>query len=173
MVTRQLKIKGNKASELVTSEISINGVQVFSGEIGTGLTTVSFSSQPAESPDLVTVDYNGSPESETIAVEVKITAGTAFIGPMLSAVTDLNTNEVIWLNQSTEDIDAGDGRKDIKLDGVAPAWPTDPSIVSPGGTPDHPAWTGYCFAVPADSVFSCTVDAPAQTIPLDEDTDPV
>lgn len=164
MTQRQLKIKGDKLSSVVTADITVNGMVVFSGELATGENPIATSETLSAPGDLVNVSYAGADDQEVIAVEIKITSGVAMIGPFFSDVTELPANNLTWRNMTRDDRDLGDGRSEIKVNGVDPIWPSNSDFILPGGTPENPAWTGYSFEISADSIFSCNYKSPSRFI---------
>lgn len=145
-ITRTLQVLGSVMSSPAAATILLNGVEVYSGLIGTG--------QPIDVPgsELVALEYQGEESiDETLAISISVTAGVAKIGP-----TEV---EALLQGQSTPEWvlpwGAGnDGRTQILINGLPPEWPATQVDPMPGGSAEDPDWSGWAFDLSAGETIT-------------------
>lgn len=152
-VTRQLKIVGRVMSTPAAATVMINGIEVYSGQIGIGQSI-------DQDIDLHIANYDGiQNDIETITVSIAITSGVAKLGRFLvDQAAPQKYGE--WAVDSTND-----GRTNILVNGLPPEWPATPVDPMPGGSEENPDWTGWCFEVSAGETLTCEYIAMAQIQP--------
>lgn len=168
MGTRQLKITGNKVTDTVTADVTINGVVVYSGELGSTLNKLINDNRQVPAGDLIVVQYDGSDHRENLLVEISVTDGCVLIGPFTSDVIVLPAEQLAWRNDTilSTNVDNNDGRSNIKINDTPPNWELGAAIRPPGGTQDNPSWRGWTFEVGTRSVFSCNYSAWPATVTI-------
>lgn len=163
MATRQLKFDGQVMSTPAAATIIVNGVEVYSGQVGVG--------KPLnELVDLQVVEFEGTGGQEVVSISVSVTSGVARFGTIMADQTP-GTEYAPWVypgperyspeGQVTEGWD--DGRQNILINGLPPEWPPLPIGPQPGGTPEDPNWSGWCFELSAGETLTCDYLVLAQT----------
>jgi hypothetical protein len=168
-MARQIQFQGQVEATPSAATILIDGVQVFSGQVGTGLPL---------NADLtlatISVDKPSNVQS-TVSVSVAVTSGIVRVGSMCADVgtfaswagnsSPLNNDEKATINlivNNTADFyGAGVERSNILINGQAPEYPATPVGFDPGDV-NSPDWNGWRFEVSAGETLTCTVTIPPQ-----------
>jgi hypothetical protein len=170
----QILFQGQVAATPTAATILIEGVQVFSGQVGAG--------QPLNT----TIDY-ANLVSNGGAVSISVTSGILNVGqvfkwdtsaPAWSNSTAYNEGDAveyggdIWLASTAMPanmVPAGtpgvlpgwklepvtnDVRSNILINGQPPEWPATPVTPMPGGDEENPDWTGWGFSVSAGETIT-------------------
>lgn len=157
-MARQLKLEGVLESTPVALTMLVDGVQVFSGQVGIGMNTNDLI-------DLVTADIDAPVDSEsTVSVSIAVTSGVVELGPIRSDLGDLSDMNAetqakmklahsvggnsMWHNR--------EARSNILINGQPPEYPATPVGYDPGPE-DNPHWGGFHFEVSAGETLTCTV----------------
>lgn len=147
-ITKTLQVLGSVMSSPAAATVLLNGVEVYSGQIGVG--------QPIDVPgsELFALEYQGNEDTvDTLALSISVTSGVAKIG-----MTQILNNENHWINPNNAN---DDGRTQILINGLPPEWPATPVEPMPGGNADNPDWAGWCFDVSAGETMTYEFEAPA------------
>lgn len=168
MTTLTLKTWLNESPS--TATVTLNGTQVFNGEVGAGQevgTTIDLCTMTATSASSVSVAVNTGyikvgklqcdvdhpawdiSESYNLGNKV-VNSGNIYVAlqnvPRNTPISDV----AYWAGAIADTTDWD--RSNILIDGVAPAWP--PVEPFPGGTEENPDWDGWFFDVPAGSTIT-------------------
>lgn len=147
IITKTLQVLGSVMSSPAAATILLNGVEVYSGQIGVG--------QPIDVPgsELFALEYQGNDEtSDALALSILITSGVAKLG-----LTQTLNEHGEWVNPNNA---SDDGRTQILINGLPPEWPATPVDPMPRGTDADPDWTGWCFEVSAGETLTYNFEAP-------------
>jgi len=170
-MARQIQFQGQVEATPSAATILIDGVQVFSGQVGAGLPL---------NADLtlatISVDNPANVQS-TISVSVAVTSGIVRVGSMVADVgtyaswagnaSPLTSNEKatigLIVDSTSNFYGAGVERSNILINGQAPEYPATPVGFDPGPV-NNPDWNGWCFEVSAGETLTCTVTLPPQAV---------
>ena len=111
----------------------VEGVEVFSGQVGTG--------QPLDTEIQL---FSADLPLGNSAVSIAVTSGVTTIGQVLCSDPAIYGNIDMRNN-------------DILINGVAPDWPATPVDPMPGGTQQTPNWDGWFFDLSAGESITFTV----------------
>ena len=111
----------------------VEGVEVFSGQVGTG--------QPLDTEIQL---FSADLPLGNSAVSIAVTSGVTTIGQVLCSDPAIYGNIDMRNN-------------DILINGVAPDWPATPVDPMPGGTQRTPNWDGWFFDLSAGESITFTV----------------
>jgi len=169
----QILFQGQVLATPTAATILIEGVQVFSGQIGAG--------QPLDTTiDIANIISAGG------AVSISVTSGILDVGqvfkwentaPAWNSATVYPANSIVEYNAVTYQTGgtpagmtpgvgnlwstcqslSSDGRSNILINGQAPEWPATPVVPMPGGTEQNPDWAGWAFEVSAGETITFTV----------------
>lgn len=111
----------------------VEGVEVFSGQVGTG--------QPLDTELAL---FSADLPLGNSAVSISVTSGVLSVGqvlcsdPAISGTIDMRNNDEL-------------------INGQAPEWPATPVTPMPGGTAENPNWDGWFFDLSAGESITFTV----------------
>jgi hypothetical protein len=171
----QILFQGQVEATPTAATILIEGVQVFSGQVGAG--------QPLNTA----IEY-ANIASAGGAVSISVTSGILNVGQVWKDPNPLNewSNAVTYAvgdqvtyqgneyentygtlpaNASPPGTNLAwqlisvtiDARTNILINGQAPEWPATPVTPMPGGTAQNPDWAGWAFEVSAGETITFTV----------------
>lgn len=167
-MSRQIQFQGQVCATPSAMTILVDGTQVFSGQVGTGL--------PLDA-DLtlatITVDKPSNATS-TISVSVSVTSGVVKVGSIVAdtggltewngASSPLSNDEKVTFNLLCDEtgnfFGAGVERSSILINGSAPEYPATPISGADPGPVENPTWDGWRFEVGAGETLTCTVAIP-------------
>lgn len=170
-MARQIQFEGQVEATPSAATILIDGVQVFSGQVGAG--------QPLNADitlATVSVDKPANAQS-TISVSVAVTSGIVRVGSMTSDTgganvwaannSPLTSNDKatvgLIVDETGNFYGAGVERSNILINGQPPEYPATPVGFDPGPV-NNPDWNGWRFEVSAGETLTCTVTIPPQAI---------
>ncbi len=156
----------------------INGVEVFSGQVGSG--------DPLDT-EITMFNEDTAGGSVTISVTSGVVkVGRACIsGPFIDYATHSTqqyptgtwvvyngsyyvsknnppretppTDTNYWDPMTLEETFGPDDRSNILINGLDPEWPATPVVPMPGGTPENPVWTNWSFELGAGETITFNV----------------
>ena len=134
-----LIIRFRREADPTAATILVNGTQIFSGVLGSGVTI----GQTFETDSLPIAANVG----DTVSMSIAVTSGVLKCGPVYSDVCSYPDFRV----SSTE-----------LINGSAPEWPATPVDPMPGGTEENPDWNGWFHELGAGETLTCNITvAPA------------
>jgi hypothetical protein len=166
-MARQIQFQGQVEATPSAATILIDGVQVFSGQVGAGLPL---------NADLtlatISVDNPANVQS-TISVSVAVTSGIVRVGSMVADCGNPNFGNILTndqkatigliIDETGNFYGSGVERTNILINGQAPEYPATPVGFDPGPV-NSPDWNGWRFEVSAGETLTCTVTIPPQAV---------
>jgi hypothetical protein len=126
-----------------------NGVEIFSGQVGTG--------QPLDTEITLYQQTITLPcPAENLALSIAVTSGVITFGDVQLYVDDFTPPEYVWPTS----LEGTDLRTNILINGATPEWPATPVDPMPGGTESNPDWQGWFFELAAGETATCNVAQP-------------
>lgn len=131
------------AATPTAATVTIDGSQVYSGQIGTG--------QPLETVIPLIPDQDIDRNITTVPVTIAVTSGVLLVGYVTKEYLSGQTG---WGVLDTDSrVNAT-----ILVNGVAPEWPATPVDPMPGGDSSNPDWFGWFFEVSAGETITFDLD---------------
>jgi hypothetical protein len=155
----KLSFKGRVFATPSAVTILSNGVEIFSGQVGSG--------QPLDTVlDLYSTTITLPSTAQTLAISLSVTSGVITAGDVELLVDDyesaLPTPVPPYYYPGTEEYDL---RENILINGSLPDWPATTVDPMPGGTEANPDWAGWFFELAAGESTTFTVNIPALPAP--------
>jgi hypothetical protein len=154
----KLSFKGRVFATPSAVTILSNGVEIFSGQVGSG--------QPLDTVvDLYSTTITLPSTAQTLAISLSVTSGVITAGDVELLVDDYASAPVpaapyLYPGAVTYDL-----RETILINGSLPEWPATAVTPMPGGTEANPVWAGWFFELAAGESTTFTVNIPALTAP--------
>jgi len=149
----QLIFKGRVFATPSAVTILKNGVEIFSGQVGTG--------QPLDTE--ITLYTNEIPlpsTAENLALSMSVTSGVISCGDVQLYVPEFTPPEYVWPSS----LEGTDLRTNILINGSLPDWPATPVDPMPGGNEANPDWQGWFFELAAGETITFNVAQPAYKV---------
>lgn len=132
-----------------------NGVEIFSGQVGTG--------QPLDTElDLYVQTIPLPTNTNTLAISLSVTSGVITAGDVFLLVDDYNVPPYYYFPNGGTEYDL---RTSILVNGSLPDWPATPVDPMPGGNEGNPDWSGWFFELAAGESMTFNVTIPAMPAP--------
>jgi hypothetical protein len=126
-----------------------NGVEIFSGQVGSG--------QPLDTEITLFEQTIALPcPAENLALSMSVTSGVITFGDVQLYVDDYTPPEYVW----PVSLEGTDLRTSILINGALPEWPATPVEPMPGGTESDPDWQGWFFELAAGESMTFNVVVP-------------
>jgi hypothetical protein len=155
----KLSFKGRVFATPSAVTILSNGVEIFSGQVGSG--------QPLDTiVDLYSTTITLPSTAQTMAISIAVTSGVITSGDVELYVDDYVASTPPVPGYYYPGTAEYDMRQNILINGSLPEWPATPVDPMPGGTPENPDWAGWFFELAAGESMTFTVDIPALPAPL-------
>jgi hypothetical protein len=157
----KLSFKGRVFATPSAVTILSNGVEIFSGQVGTG--------QPLDTViDLYSTIITLPSTAQTLAISLSVTSGVITAGDVELLVDDYASSVLdptppyLYPGGASPEFDL---RESILINGSLPEWPATPVDPMPGGTEANPNWAGWFFELAAGESTTFTVNIPALPAP--------
>ncbi len=130
-----LIIRFRREADPTAATIIVNGTQIFSGVLGSGVTIgQTFDTDP------LPISAN---VGDIVSMSIAVTSGVLKCGPVISDVGTYPDFRV----SNTE-----------LINGSAPEWPATPVDPMPGGTEEDPNWDGWFHELGAGETLTCNIE---------------
>jgi hypothetical protein len=155
----KLNFKGRVFATPSAVTILSNGVEIFSGQVGSG--------QPLDTEvDLYSTTITLPSTEQTLAISLSVTSGVITAGLVELYIDDYaSATPPVAPYSYPGTTPEYDLRENILINGSLPEWPATTVEPMPKGTPENPDWDGWFFELAAGESTTFTVNIPALPAP--------